>query len=37
MDIATYLLKAQNVVKKQLEKFIAERAESNKASFYVEE
>ena len=34
MDIATNLLKAENVGKKQFEKFIAERVESNNVSFY---
>ena len=34
MDIATELLKAENVGKKQFEKFIAERVESNNVSFY---
>ena len=33
MDIATDLLRAENVGKKQLEKFMAERVESN-VSFY---
>ena len=34
MNIATDLLSAENVGKKQLEKFIAERVESNNVSFY---
>ena len=34
MDIATDLLRAENVGKKQLEKFMAERVESNNVSFY---
>ena len=35
MAIATDLLKAENVGKRQLEKFIAERVESNNVSFYL--
>ena len=34
MNIATDLLKTENVRKKQFEKFIAERVESNNVSFY---